>query len=142
MDPNQTSSRYQQSQVLSAGREQLLLLAYEGILRFLGRAHRGIQQGDYREKHIGISRAQTLILELRRTLDFSASPELAHNLSRIYTYLLEELTHADGEDDDSRIQHIIHLVSELREAWLDVSQQPGGARVAPAPPYTPSDQQQ
>jgi len=123
MNIHRGSSRYQQSQVLTAGREQLLLLTYDGILRFLSRARRGLEQRDYHEKHIGITRAQTLIIELRRTLDFAAAPQLAHNLARIYGYLVEELSRADAEDDDSRLQHIIHLVTELREAWHDAAEQ-------------------
>jgi flagellar protein FliS len=123
MNIHQGSSRYQQSQVLTAGREQLLLLVYDGILRFLSRAHRGLEQHDYHEKHLGISRAQTLIIELRRTLDFAAAPELAHNLTRIYTYLIEELAQIDAHDDDSRLQHVIRLVTEMREAWRDAAKQ-------------------
>jgi len=123
MNIHQGSSRYQQSQVLTAGREQLLLLVYDGILRFLSRAHRGLEEHDYHEKHLGISRAQTLIIELRRTLDFAAAPELAHNLTRIYTYLIEELAQVDAQDDDSRLQHVIRLVTEMREAWRDAAKQ-------------------
>ena len=115
------SFRYQESQVLTAGREQLLLLTYDGVLRFLARACRGVERGDYTEKHVGISRAEALIIELRRTLDFSAAPELAHNLARIYAYLIEELTHADAEDDDARIRNVMTLVGELRAAWLDAA---------------------
>jgi len=123
MKTPQASSRYQQSQVLTASREQLLLLAYDGVLRFLARARRGLQDGDYHEKHTGISRAQGLIIELRRTLDFSAAPELAHNLARIYTYLIEELARADADDDDSRLAQVLRLVTEMREAWLDAARQ-------------------
>jgi flagellar protein FliS len=123
MKINQPSSRYQQSQVLTVGRERLLLLAYDGILRFLSRARRALEQRDYHEKHLGISRAQTLIIELRRTLDFAAAPELAHNLTRIYTYLIEELAQVDAHDDAPRLDHIIRLVTELREAWRDAATQ-------------------
>lgn len=121
MPPHQRSARYQESQILTASREQLLLLTYDGVLRFLGRARRGLEQGNHHEKHVGLTRAETLIIELRRTLDFSASPEVATSLTHIYTYLLEELTRADVEDDASRIQHVIDLVGHLREAWVELA---------------------
>jgi flagellar secretion chaperone FliS len=117
------TSRYQESQVLTVSREQLLLLTYDGILRFLGRALRGLQQQDLYEKHLGLTKAESLIMELRRTLDFSASPELAHNLSRIYTYLVQQLAAADVEDDEGRIRHAIDLVTELRSAWVEAARQ-------------------
>jgi flagellar protein FliS len=121
MPPHQRSTRYQESQILTASREQLLLLTYDGVLRFLGRARRGLEQGDHHEKHVGLTRAETLIIELRRTLDFSASPDLATSLAHIYTYLLEQLTRADIDDDGQRIQHVIDLVGQLREAWVELA---------------------
>jgi flagellar secretion chaperone FliS len=117
------TSRYQESQVLTVSREQLLLLTYDGILRFLGRALRGLEQQDLHEKHVGLTKAEALIIELRRTLDFSASPELAHNLSGIYTYLVQQLAAADLEDDATRVQHAIDLVTELRSAWVEAARQ-------------------
>ena len=120
MPPHQRSARYQESQVLTASREQLLLLTYDGVLRFLGRARRGLEQGNHHEKHVGLTRAETLIIELRRTLDFSASKDLATSLAHIYTYLLEQLARADVDDDAERIQHVIDLVGRLREAWVEL----------------------
>jgi flagellar protein FliS len=118
MGQQRTLSRYQESQILNASREQLLLLTYDGLLRFLSRAERGIEAQDYDEKHIGFARAQAILLELHRTLDFSALPELAGNLSRVYSYLMAELAHADATDDLERLRQARDLVAELREAWL------------------------
>ncbi|HUU55669.1 MAG TPA: flagellar export chaperone FliS [Armatimonadota bacterium] len=121
MNPQRLLSRYQESRILNASREQLLLLTYDGLLRFLGRARRGIEAHDYEEKHVGFSRAEAIILELHRTLDFSAASELAGNLARIYSYLLEELAHADSGDDEARVQGVIEAVTELRNAWAEAA---------------------
>jgi flagellar protein FliS len=115
------TSRYLESQVLTASRDQLLLLTYDGVLRFLARARRGIQQRDYHEKHIGLARARTLILELHRTLDFSPAPDLAGSLASLYSYLLDQLARADADDDESRVAHVIALVSDLRSTWLQAA---------------------
>ncbi len=97
-------------------------MTYEGLLRFLARARRGIETLDYDEKHAGFARAQTIILELHRTLDFSAAPELAGNLARIYSYLLEELAYADAEDDGGRVQGVIDIVMDLRNVWAEAAE--------------------
>ena len=117
------SFQYLEQQVLTAGREQLLLLTYDGVLRFLARARRGLRDEDYHEKHLGITRAQALLIELRRSLDFTSAPALAHNLARIYTYLVEELARADAEDDAGRLEQAAALVAELRSAWDDAIRQ-------------------
>ncbi len=110
---------YQESQVLTASREQLLLLTYDGVLRFLARARRGLERSDYHEKHVGLSRAQALIIELGRTLDFTAAPELAESLARIYGFLVEELARADANDDGEQIGRVMELVAELRATWAE-----------------------
>ncbi|MGD0111482.1 MAG: flagellar export chaperone FliS [Armatimonadota bacterium] len=112
---------YQQSQVLTASREQLVVLTYDGILRFLGRACRGLETGDYYEKHLGLARAQALIIDLARSLDRTASPELAGNLFAIYARWLDELVTADADDDQPRIAAVMALVADLREAWAEVA---------------------
>jgi len=124
MSSRRHSSQYLERQILTASREQLLVLTYDGVLRFLARARRGLQQGDLHEKHTGITRAQALLIELRRTLDFSAAPTLAHSLARIYTYLIEELARADVEDNDQRLEQAAALVMELRAAWEEASHRP------------------
>ena len=112
---------YQQNQVLTASREQLVVLTYDGIVRFLGRACRGLESGDYHEKHLGMARAEALIIELARALDHSAAPELAASLARIYGYWLDELMTADAADDSARLRAVVKLVGELREAWADAA---------------------
>lgn len=119
--PNPQIGKYRENQVLTASREQLVVLTYDGILRFLGRACRGLEAGDYHEKHLGLARAQALIMDLARSLDRAASPELAANLSAVYAYWLDELATADAGDDQPRIQAIMALVAELREAWAEVA---------------------
>jgi flagellar protein FliS len=121
--------RYLQSQVLTATREQLVVLSYDGVLRFLARAVRGIEQGDYDEKHLGLTRAQALIVELRSTLDFSVSPALAFNLARLYDYFVQQLALADAEDDLSRVKQVMGLVEELREAWGQAARRTPAAEV-------------
>jgi len=121
MNHQRTLTRYQESQILNASPEQLLLLTYDGLLRFLGRAKRGMESRDFDEKHVGVSRSQTIVLELYRTLNHDAAPELAANLARVYVYLLEEVARADLEDDAERLGRVIGIVSGLRETWLEAA---------------------
>ncbi len=123
LDRRGHSSHYLEQQVLTAGREHLLLLTYDGVLRFVARARRGLKEKDFHEKHIGVSKAQALLIELRRTLDFSASPALANNLARVYTFLIEQLARADAEDDDKTLEQVANLVGELRTAWGEAARQ-------------------
>jgi flagellar protein FliS len=121
MSHQRSLAKYQESQILTASREQLLLLTYDGLVRFLARAERGIREHDYAEKHIGLTRAQALVIELHGTLDHGAAPQVADNLARIYSYLLDQLALADAEDDLDRLQGVIGIVGELRTAWAEAA---------------------
>ncbi len=134
MSHQRTLARYQESQILTASREQLLLLTYDGLLRFLSRAERGIGERNYEEKHIGLSRAQALVLELYRTLDHGAAPEVGANLARLYSYLLGEMAAADADDDAGRLRAVIEIIAGLRATWAEAAQQTVGRSESCPPP--------
>jgi len=126
MSQQRSLAKYQESQILTASREHLLLLTYDGLLRFLSRAARGIEDHNYEEKHIGLSRAQALVIELYRTLDHGAAPVIGANLARIYTYLVEEMAQADAHDDAARVHAVIAIVADLRNTWAEAAQHAAG----------------
>jgi len=103
------------------------VVSYDWILRLLGRACRGLEQGDRAEKHAGLAKAEGLLIELRRSLDFGPAPELAGNLARIYSFVIDELARADAEDNAGRIRAVMGLVGELRETWAEAAKTVAGA---------------
>ncbi len=54
---------------------------------------------------------------MQSTLNHEANPELAGRLTRIYTYLLTRLVHANVHDDLPALEEVTRLVSELYAAW-------------------------
>lgn len=116
--PTTTAAReYQQNQILTAGRSQLLLLTYDGALRFLNLARGHMQARQYEAQHNNIVRTQAILLELRNSLDPAVDTEMAASLHAIYTYLYNRLTHANVRDDEQALGEVIAHLAELREAW-------------------------
>jgi len=115
-------NQYARSQFLTASPGKLLLMTFDGILRFLHSAKPALEQKRYEEQHENIVKAQALIMELVCSLNHSVNPPLAANLDRIYRYCYDRLTKANVDDDITALLEAEKLLGELREAWSEAEQ--------------------
>jgi flagellar protein FliS len=102
---------------------RLVVMLYDGALRFLAQAKEAMEQHDYEQQNLYIQKTQRILAELISSLNFIAGGEIAENLFRIYTYLYNQLVQANINDELSKVEHAITLLSELREAWDIVATQ-------------------
>jgi flagellar secretion chaperone FliS len=116
------NNQYQRSQVLTASRENLLVMAYDGILRFLCLAERAMDQKHLEQQHENICKAQRIILELLHSLDPSANEQLATALARLYRYFNDRLIIANVNDDKNALLEVTRHITELREAWVQAQE--------------------
>jgi flagellar biosynthetic protein FliS len=66
---NPAHKAYRRTEVLTANRETILLMMYAGAIRFLKGAIEAGEKGDTAERNRLVSRVQTIVGELRATLD-------------------------------------------------------------------------
>ncbi|MBI3911630.1 MAG: flagellar export chaperone FliS [Armatimonadetes bacterium] len=114
-------AQYQRMEV-ETSRERLVLLLYNGLLRFLGQASAAMQARQYEQQGHAITRAQRILLELRHTLNFEAGGEIARGLAAIYSYCLRRLTDANFQNDEAALAEVIRLISDLHGAWVAAEQ--------------------
>lgn len=114
---------YRENQITTASRGQLLLMTYDGMLRFLEEGRRAMSESRYEVQSSNITRTQTLLLDLLSSLDHQAAPELANNLDRLYRYMYDRLTLANIKDDQKALTEVAGLLSDLREAWAEAERQ-------------------
>ena len=67
-----------------------------------------------RTKHI--CRAQDAVTELMSALRMDVG-EIAHNLYRLYDYILRRMVEANIKNDKSRIEEVLGYLVDLRDAW-------------------------
>lgn len=67
---NNPYKKYQTTQVMTASREKILLMLYEGAIRFTKQAKVAMEQRKVAEKGTFISKATAILSELMATLDF------------------------------------------------------------------------
>jgi flagellar protein FliS len=112
---------YRESSVLSAPPEALIVMLYDGALRFLFQAAVSMRDKQIETTHGKLRRAEDIILHLRDALDMEQG-EIADRLYAIYMFCLNHLRQARLDQDPAKVEQIRALLSELREAWATISQ--------------------
>jgi flagellar protein FliS len=124
--PNEVTKAYQSTQIETATPGQLIVLMYDGAIRFLSDAARGLARGDYFGLSNGVKRAQLIISELMSALDMDSGGEIAANLVRIYGFLFDSLTEASLDHDQAKIEMVLEHLRTLRSAWEQVERRGRG----------------
>ncbi|HHV58246.1 MAG TPA: flagellar export chaperone FliS [Firmicutes bacterium] len=122
-------ARYRLMQVTTASPGQLLLMLYDGGIRFCREAGEALQAGRLEDSHRLLLKAQDIVEELRSTLNPDAGP-IAHNLDNLYEYMQRRLIVANVKKDAQPAQEVAELLAGLREAWEQAVHAPGGARAS------------
>ncbi len=123
--------RYRQTSIQTAPSEQLIVMLYDGAIRFLEQARTAMKEGlDPAEP---IARSQDIIVELLGSLNRSAG-EIADNLARIYDFWINQLFQAQIHRDPQIIESLLSMVRELREAWATIALQQKKAATGQALP--------
>jgi flagellar secretion chaperone FliS len=100
---------------------QLVLMLYDGVLRFLHQALQGFEIDDPADSNSTISnnvlRAQEIIRELNGSLNLPAGGDLAFHLRRVYTYSDQRLLQSNIKKEPAGIRDVMERFSGLRGAW-------------------------
>jgi flagellar protein FliS len=107
---------YRESAVLTASQEQLVLMLYDGAIRFLGQAVIAMRNRDVPMTHNKLRRAEAIISHLQNTLDLQHG-EIPQNLLSIYLFCRRHLNGARLRRDPRAIEDVIGLLTQLRDAW-------------------------
>ena len=111
---------------------QLVVMCYDGMLRFMGKAQDAIEKGDIENKVKFVNKTIAIVDELQNSLDFVRGGEVARNLDRVYDYFNHELMKVGIKNDVKVLEHLCKLTRELREAWAKIAQEnPLGQQAAP-----------
>ena len=135
---NNPYSQYQKTQVTTASREKVLLMLYEGAIRFTKHAQVAMKQKKIAEKGKYISKATAILSELMATLDFKAGGQLAVDLENLYVFMIDKLIEGNIKNDYECLVTVEKLLMTLYEAWKDVIENPRADGV-PSPRLQPDE---
>lgn len=112
---------YNHNSVQTASPEQLVVMLFDGAIRFSRRALQAYELGDFGAASASIGRVSAIVGELNSTLDMDAGGEIAQNLRSLYTFLARHLLEAATRRDPSRVRQSLSILSELREGFAHAS---------------------
>lgn len=109
--------QYKQVILNSSTKEDLVILAYEGAIRFLNKSMEGFEKNDFEKINYYILKTHAIISELIVSLNYEVGGEIAINLYRIYEYMNYRLGVANIKKDPKPVKEVMGLLDLLREAW-------------------------
>jgi flagellar protein FliS len=115
---------YQTIATQTASPGQLVVMLYEGAIRFLERALAGFELDDPLEFNQTINnnilRARDIIIELNNSLDLAQGGELAATLRRLYNFMNRQLLRSNASKTPEGIHDTIRRLGVLRDAWSEM----------------------
>ena len=117
-------SSYQRTNVQTADQRQLIVMLYDGMIRFLRKSQQKIEQGDIEGAHNYLVRARQIVAELLSTLKPEKAGEIGQNLQRLYAYAFNRIAEANLYKDVAMIEEVIDIMNTLREGWASIKSAP------------------
>ncbi len=110
--------QYLENQILNASKEQLLLMLFDGAIRFAGQARAKLDEKDFEAYGNLLVRAQNIMLELIGCLkEEELGRDLAANLAGLYHFVYQRLLKAGLRKDPVMIAEALKVLASLRETW-------------------------
>ena len=109
---------YANNKVTTATPADLVLMLYEGAIKFCNIAIVGIEEKDIEKAHNNIRKAQRIIEEFRSTLDFKYP--VAKDFDRVYEYLIYRLRQANLYKDKAMLEEALKHLRTMRNTWEEV----------------------
>lgn len=114
------NTAYQQQAVLTATPGRLVVMLYDGALRFLFQSAAAMREGSFPQADEKLKRAEAIVNELLVTLDMSQG-EVSERLQAIYVFCNRLMLEARAERDAGKLDTTRELLGELREAWAEIA---------------------
>jgi flagellar protein FliS len=131
MSTSNAYETYRQNSIFTASPEELTLMLYNGLIKFIMLAQKSIDEKDIQKAHESIVRAQDILMEFKATLDMQY--ELSHGLALLYDYMLERLFDANMKKDNEILAEVLHFAKDLRDTWaqaMKLAKQQTGKKAA------------
>ncbi len=112
---------YKKTQVTTANQGKLIVMLYDGAIKFINIALENMEPQKYDIVNSNIIKAQDIITELLLSLNMKEGGEVSSNLFNLYIYFKKTLLDANIKKDPEILRHVQKLIKDLRDAWDKIS---------------------
>ncbi len=110
--------KYKTTAVQSASREKILLMLYEGAIKFTKLAIKACEEKKIAERGYNIGRAYDIVMELNNTLDHKIGGEISKNLESLYIFMMGQYTKSNISGDPIPLKSNQKMLETLHEGWV------------------------
>ena len=114
------SNTYQEIAVQTSSPTKLVVMLYEGAIRFLGQSVTAIRSNDIEGKRQSIDRAMAVIQHLQSTLDRDQGGDVAAKLDNLYIYITSKIMEGSTKLQIAPIEEAIKLLNVLLSGWEEI----------------------
>ncbi|MCD5325903.1 MULTISPECIES: flagellar export chaperone FliS [Pontibacillus] len=117
----QAYQAYQNNSVETASPGELTLMLYNGCLKFMKLAKKGIEEKNIELRNTNIQKAQKIVQELMITMnpDYSITQEVMP----LYDYVNRRLMDANLKNDATILDEAFGIMTDFRDTWKEVVKQ-------------------
>jgi flagellar protein FliS len=108
--------RYRQTQIQTASPLDLIIMMYDGTIRFINQGKKALAEKDYTLANQVLQKAQDIIDELNINLNPEAG-EIAVNLRNLYVFINQRLIEGNVKKDGKILDEVLQLLTTLRSSW-------------------------
>lgn len=113
--------KYLETAVQTASPSQLLIMLYDGAIRFCRIGMEAVRKKNYEEANTNLIKCQNIIRELMVTLDQN-SP-LADPLNKLYDYFIYLLIQGNTKKQLEPLEEVLGYLTELKETWVQAAKE-------------------
>ncbi len=112
------SNQYREQSILTASPGDLVVMLYDGCIKQVRLARIAIQENEIEQSSQYLIKAQDIIDELIKGLDFNYS--LSKELLRLYEFLLHEMIECNISKDIEKLNGIEPILVDMKNTWETV----------------------
>ncbi|MGO4692885.1 flagellar export chaperone FliS [Paenibacillus sp. FSL A5-0031] len=117
----QQRNKYLQNTVQTATPGQLLIMLYDGAIRFCRQGIEAIREQRYSDANTSLLRVQDIVSEFVITID--RSNPISENLLHLYEYFNMRLIEANMKKDVEPVEEVLSHLIDLKETWIQAAKQ-------------------
>ncbi len=127
---NKAAHAYFQTKIGTTDQGQLLLMLYDGALKYIQQARTKMIAKDFAGKGIMISKVIDIVNELAASLNMDRGGSLAVNLNNLYLLCTARLLRANLKMDMESLDSVESILSGLRGAYAQIIETPEARKAA------------
>ncbi len=119
---NYQSDAYKETSVTTSNQTKLIVMLYEGAIRFLREAVGAIENKDIGAKAKACDRALAIVQHLHLSLDMERGQEISADLDLLYRFVISKIVDGSSQLSSKNLDEAIKVLDTLCTAWTELAQ--------------------